>query len=301
MTPHIDAEKIRTVNRRYHDVAASSYDSKWGVGFGDAWQTQVAIKLRKAFGSSEVSFERALEIGAGTGYFSLNLARCGNIKHVTCTDISPGMLDALQANADSLGLPVETQACEASSLPFADQSFDIVLGHAVLHHLPDLSTAFSEFFRVLKPGGTVLFAGEPSWLGDRIARVPKLSARLLAPAWRTAIGARRAPVKRAADDDERLEGLVDVHAFFPDQLRNLAKNAGFSDTKVIGEELTANWFGWVNRTLEGTAMQADIPQRWMKFAANGYFRLARFDERFLEKRLPTAIFYNLIIAATRPS
>ena len=48
-----------------------------------------------------------------------------------------------------------------------------MLGHAVLHHLPDLERSFAEFARVLRPGGTLFFAGEPSRQGDRIAAWPK--------------------------------------------------------------------------------------------------------------------------------
>ncbi len=44
-------DEIREVNTRYHDVAAQSYDSKWGIDFGEIGQTQVLGKLRKAPGS----------------------------------------------------------------------------------------------------------------------------------------------------------------------------------------------------------------------------------------------------------
>ena len=86
------------------------------------------------------------------------------------------MVETLEGNAHTLGLDVETAACDAAELPFDDESFDLVLGHAVLHHLPDLDRAFSEFHRVLAPGGTLFFAGEPSRHGDRIAAVPKRAA-----------------------------------------------------------------------------------------------------------------------------
>ena len=52
-------------------------------------------------------FERSLEIGAGTGYFSLNLMQDGVIGAATCTDISPGMLETLEGNARTLGLDVD--------------------------------------------------------------------------------------------------------------------------------------------------------------------------------------------------
>src|SRR5919202_4121372 len=167
------SDEILDVNRRYHDVAAEDYDAKWGISFGDIGRRQVLGEVTKLLGPRPGPFARALEIGAGTGYFSLNLVQDGVIGAATCTDISPGMLETLEGNARSLGLDVETAACAAAELPFEDESFDLVLGHAVLHHLPDLDRAFGEFHRVLKPGGTVLFAGEPSRYGDRLANVPK--------------------------------------------------------------------------------------------------------------------------------
>src|ERR1700737_531551 len=103
------ADEIRDVNTRYHDVAASSYDSKWGIDFGDIGQAQVLRKLRKLLGSElDGGFPRSLEIGAGTGYFSLNLMRAGVVGEATCTDISPGMVSALATNAQRLGLNLKT-------------------------------------------------------------------------------------------------------------------------------------------------------------------------------------------------
>ena len=133
------ADQIRDVNTRYHDVAAASYDSKWGIDFGEVGQAQVIGKLRKLLGPAlDGGYGRSLEIGAGTGYFSLNLLQTGVVREATCTDISPGMLTTLALNADRLGLRVRTARADAESLPFPDASFDLVLGHAVLHHLPDL-------------------------------------------------------------------------------------------------------------------------------------------------------------------
>jgi ubiquinone/menaquinone biosynthesis C-methylase UbiE len=180
-------DEILDVNRRYHDVAAEDYDAKWGISFGEIGRHQVLGKVTKLLGERPGPFARSLEIGAGTGYFSLNLMQDGVIGAATCTDISPGMLETLEGNAQRLGLEVETAACDASALPFDDESFDLVLGHAVLHHLPDLDRAFAELYRVLAPGGTLFFAGEPSRHGDRIAAVPKRAAVRLAPAWRRAL------------------------------------------------------------------------------------------------------------------
>ena len=90
----LTAEEIRDVNTRYHDAAAGAYDSKWGIDFGEVGQAQVVGKLRKVLGPSlHRGFERSLEVGAGTGYFTLNLLGAGVVRSATCTDISPGMLE----------------------------------------------------------------------------------------------------------------------------------------------------------------------------------------------------------------
>ncbi len=299
------ADEIRDVNTRYHDVAAASYDAKWGIDFGDVGQAQVLGKIRKLLGDElRRGYARGLEIGAGTGYFSLNLLQAGVLQEATCTDISAGMVTTLAANARRLGLEVKTAWADAESLPFADASFDLVLGHAVLHHLPDLPGAFAEFRRVLRPGGRMVFAGEPSRIGDRLARVPKRAASLLAPAWRTLL--KLSPASPPADADAKaaadhaLEDRVDIHAFAPSDLSELACRGGFEAINVRGEELLANWFGWINRGLETTAEPTEIPRLWINYAYHGYLLLQRVDERLLEPYLPPAIFYNLLLTARKP-
>jgi SAM-dependent methyltransferase len=298
------ADEIREVNTRYHDVAADTYDSKWGIDFGDIGQAQVLGKLRKVVGRElDDGYERSLEIGAGTGYFSLNLLQAGVVGEATCTDISPGMVTTLSRNAQRLGLEVRAARADAESLPFPDGSFDLVLGHAVLHHLPNLRRAFAEFHRVLRPGGRIVFAGEPSRLGDRIASYPKRGAGVVAPAWRRLLGAQpaAAPAENGspAADDHDLERFVDIHAFEPGDLQRHARRGGFVDIVVRGEELTANWFGWFNRSLEASARPQDVPMLWRQYAFHGYLLLQKLDERLLEPRLPPAIFYNLLLTARR--
>lgn len=297
------ADDIRDVNTRYHDVAADAYDSKWGIDFGDTGQQQVLGKLRKLLHDElDDGYERSLEIGAGTGYFSLNMLQAGVVDEATCTDISPGMVATLARNAQRLGLTVKAARADAESLPFADSSFDLVLGHAVLHHLPNLRRAFAEFHRVLRPGGRIVFAGEPSRVGDRLASLPKRGAVALAPVWRSLIRARpaAAPAPGSVDDARHdLERFVDIHAFAPSDLSRHARRGGFVDVVVRGEELTASWFGWFNRGLEATAEPGDVPMLWRQYAFHGYLVLQRLDQRLLEPLLPPAIFYNLLLTARR--
>jgi SAM-dependent methyltransferase len=296
-------ERIRQANVRYHDLAAEHYDEKWGISYGDVGQDQVVGKLRKALGQEPILFPRALEIGAGTGYFTLNLLRAGVVEEAVATDISPGMLDALADSAARLGLAVETARCEASALPFEDGYFDLVFGHAVLHHLPDLEGAFREFRRVLRPGGAIAFCGEPSLYGDRISRLPKRGAYALAPLWRAAMraGARGGNGGHSPTEEARLENVVDVHAFTPADLVSHAHRAGFESVRVHGEELAASLFGWINRTLEGTADPDEVPRAWYQYAYRGYLLLQALDRTVLEPRLPPAIFYNLLVSARAPA
>src|SRR3954464_12727937 len=302
--PAPSADEIRDVNARYHDVAAADYDAQWGISFEEPGGRIVVAKLRKALGEPIRRFDRALEIGAGTGYFSLNLMRAGLIGELVATDISQGMLDELAASARGLGLEVETACTEAERLPFDDDSFDLVFGHAVLHHLPDLDAAFREFRRVLRPGGRVAFCGEPSEYGDRLARVPKRAAMRVAPVWRRMLGVGKRIDDFASDSEAAehgLEHVVDVHAFTPGQLQGFAARAGFDGVRVTGEELVAGWFGWANRTLESTAESRQIPRTWHLYAYRGYKLLKTLDDRVLERALPPAIFYNLLVSARVPS
>ena len=295
-------ERIKEVNERYHDSAAASYDSKWGIDFAEIGQEQVTGKLRKALGRlPEQPFGDALEIGAGTGYFSLNLLQAGLVERATATDISPGMLATLEENASRLGLEVKTAASEAETLPFADESFDLVFGHAVLHHIPDLERAFSEFARVLRPGGMVAFCGEPSRYGDFLAALPKRTALLAAPLWRRAMRAsERHHYPDAEPNGHSLEAEVDVHAFSPGDLQRFCAAAGMADTRVRGEELLASIHGWTVRTLEATAEPDEVPWRWRNFAFRSYLALQRLDNQVLEPHLPAQLFYNLLVAARKP-
>ena len=121
------------------------------------------------------------------------------------------------------------------------------------------------------------------WLGDPHARGHR--------AWPSAPDGR---------DGESREPFVDVHAFTPEEVAAWARGAGFEDVRVRGEELLANWFGWMNRTLEATALPEDIPWLWRQYAFRGYLALQRVDVALLEGRLPAQVFYNLMVAGRKP-
>jgi ubiquinone/menaquinone biosynthesis C-methylase UbiE len=305
--PAATAEQIKDFNERYHDATAADYDAKWGIDFGPIGQDQVRRKLRRALGGwPESPYRDALELGCGTGYVSLNLLQLGVIERLVATDISQGMLDTLQASAGRLGLQVEAVRTEAERLPFDAHSFDLVFGHAVLHHIPNVERALVEIHRVLRPGGTLVFLGEPSRHGDRLASVPKRVAMATAPLWRALVGARAGGNGWDPDDGlgphggHHLEPYVDVHTFAPAELRRLLTAAGFTSQRIRGEELLANIHGWIARTLEASADPDSIPMLWRRFAFRSYLTLQRIDEALLEPRLPPQLFYNLVLSAHKP-
>jgi ubiquinone/menaquinone biosynthesis C-methylase UbiE len=103
----------------------------------------------------------ALEYGCGTSSLSLELARKG--AKVVAIDISQVALKALQIHSEDQGNHI-LSLMNGECMAFEDNSFDLVYGSGILHHL-DLSLALREIQRVLRPGGKAIFI-EP--LGNNI-------------------------------------------------------------------------------------------------------------------------------------
>jgi len=104
--------------------------------------------------------ERVLDLGSGAGTDSLVAAQMvGERGHVTGIDMTEAMLTKARVAATEMGLSnVEFVEGEAEELPFADESFDVVISNGVIDLIPDKDAVFSELFRVLAPGGRLQFA-----------------------------------------------------------------------------------------------------------------------------------------------
>lgn len=98
---------------------------------------------------------RALELGAGPGYMSIEAARIlGPEGHLTAVDVQPQMVATLAEKIEEAQLTnVEARVADTRSLPFPSNSFDLVFATAVLGVLPDKGRALREIRRVLKPNG----------------------------------------------------------------------------------------------------------------------------------------------------
>jgi SAM-dependent methyltransferase len=104
--------------------------------------------------------ERVLDLGSGAGTDSLVAAQMvGEQGHVTGIDMTQEMLAKARAAAAEMGATnVEFVEGEAEQLPFHDASFDVVISNGVIDLVPDKDAVFSEFFRVLAPGGRIQVA-----------------------------------------------------------------------------------------------------------------------------------------------
>jgi arsenite methyltransferase len=104
--------------------------------------------------------ERVLDLGSGAGTDSLIAAQMvGEQGNVTGIDLTPSMLTKARASAASMGLSnVEFVEAEAERLPFADESFDVVISNGVIDLIPDKDAVFAELHRVLVPGGRIQIA-----------------------------------------------------------------------------------------------------------------------------------------------
>ncbi|HEV3475750.1 MAG TPA: class I SAM-dependent methyltransferase [Actinomycetota bacterium] len=292
----------KTANIRYHDAAASSYDDKWSIGFDARAVRYVRERAERML--PDRRYGKVLEIGAGTGFFLLNLWQAGYTTDLHATDISEGMLEVCSENAARLGCTVATRSADAERLPYDDGEFDLVVGHAFLHHIPEPDVALREIARVVRPGGAVFIAGEPTRWGHRLAEVAKVTART---AWRTAAlipGADiRRPAPPAGSEQERilrdLEFEVDLHTFDPGQVVRWAEAAGFTDVRIETEELLASLFGWSVRTMEAEARPGLLGRRWALAAYLGWRGLSAVD-RALAAAVPKRFFYNLLLFARKP-
>lgn len=119
--------------------------------------------------------ETVLEVGPGTGYYTLDVAdRVGHEGVVRIFDIQQEMLDHTMRRADRRGLrnitPTQGDACQ---LPYGDAAFDAAYLVTVLGEIPDQNAALRELARVLRPGGRLVVGelfGDPHWVSPAALR-----------------------------------------------------------------------------------------------------------------------------------
>lgn len=97
---------------------------------------------------------KILDVGTGTGYFSILLARSGH--ELTGIDLTPAMIAEARRQAEAEKLSIRFEVMDAQELSFADASFDAVISRNLTWTLPVPEKAYQEWFRVLKKGGILI-------------------------------------------------------------------------------------------------------------------------------------------------
>ena len=114
----------------------------------DLWLEVILPKLPKGRNL------KILDVGTGTGFFAVLLTEKGH--NVVGIDLSSSMIENSKKTADILGYNIDFKVMNAQELEFRDEEFDVVISRNLTWTLPDAKKAYSEWFRVLKKGGTLI-------------------------------------------------------------------------------------------------------------------------------------------------
>jgi len=169
----IPPETYDRIDNRVYDAAGESWwqpDSSFyqlKVSFNPV---RVGYARRKFFDEFHLnpSGKQALEVGCGGGLMCEEIARLGF--DVTGIDPSAPSLEAAIRHARASGLEIRYERAAGESLPYRDQSFDVVFCFDVLEHVRDLPQVIREIARVLKPGGVFCYDTiNRTWLSYLVA------------------------------------------------------------------------------------------------------------------------------------
>lgn len=137
------------------------------TGFGnwflksETWKVHVlrrALHDLQSMVPADKRFERILDVGCGFGHSFAELAQCFKPRQIVGLDADPRIHERARPQAKNCGCSVELRQGNAASMPWPDAHFDMVYCHQTFHHIVAQEEAMAEFFRVLKPGGVLLFA-----------------------------------------------------------------------------------------------------------------------------------------------
>jgi len=136
--------------RRAFNRAAATYDAAAGL------QNEIGDRLIERLDYIRLQPARILDLGAGTGAFSAALLRRYRKADVIALDIAENMLQRMQSRGGWFRRP-RCVCADGESLPFADNSFELIFSNLMLQWCIDLESALVELRRVLAPGGLLMF------------------------------------------------------------------------------------------------------------------------------------------------
>jgi ubiquinone/menaquinone biosynthesis C-methylase UbiE len=152
-----------------------------------------------------------LEVAPGPGYFAIEMARLGRV-HVTGLDISHTFVEIARENARKAGVSVDFQQGDASRMPFAAGSFDLIICQAAFKNFSRPGEAINEMYRVLRTGGMAVIQDMRKDASDAAIR-EEVNPMRLTPV--NAFMTRQAlrMLRRRAYTKEQFERLATASAF----------------------------------------------------------------------------------------
>ena len=228
----------KQLNALVHDREAAFYDDRFLIDYARIGP-DVARDLRDVIGR-EPRARRALDVACGTGYAAVGLAAAGLADESHASDLSAAMVERTRANAARAGVTVPLTQADAEVLPYADDSFDLVVARGALHHVPDPLRALQEIRRVLEPGGTAIVLAEPTPGGERQTGAVVGLAVKVVEAIKRARGVTETEDELVRRHWELASIAANLHTFEPEQIASLAEKAGFEDIQV-----GTAWWSWI--------------------------------------------------------
>ncbi|MCR5089471.1 MAG: methyltransferase domain-containing protein [Oscillospiraceae bacterium] len=151
-------ENILRENRIYWTGRASGYSevnqTELGTEQHRKWRSFLREEMEKCFPNKAPEDLQVLDIGTGPGFFAVLLCELGCC--VTAVDLTPAMLDEAKKNAGPLADRIRFLEMNAEALSFESECFDTVISRNLTWNLPHPERAYSDWVRVLKPGGLLL-------------------------------------------------------------------------------------------------------------------------------------------------
>jgi ubiquinone/menaquinone biosynthesis C-methylase UbiE len=152
-----------------------------------------------------------LEVAPGPGYFAIEMARLDRL-HVTGLDISHTFVEIARENARQAGVSVDFQQGNASSMPFAEGSFDLIICQAAFKNFSQPGKAIDEMYRVLRGGGMAVI--QDMWKDATDATILKeVNSMQLGPVNAFMTGWTLRMLRRRAYTKEQFERLATASAF----------------------------------------------------------------------------------------
>lgn len=189
-----------------YDLAAADYDRK--ESYLDSFEKNKLLPLL-----GDLKEKKVLDVGAGTGRLAIRLAKLG--ANVTALDVSEKMLKEIKKKLKRNLAEIKTVVDDCESLPFEDESFDVVVSAFHIVHLKDPRRFFDEIYRVLKPGGKFLV---------------------------TNINQKRPP------EIKTKQGIIEIESYYhrPEKVREVLEKLAFSIEKEV---FVREGEVWVNQIL----------------------------------------------------